>query len=186
MSGWRAQRHALLAVWVVATRWHPAASAPAGRPGCACGSAGSPPRARLALRAPDARPRGHLFLRGGCSGPVAGAAVTVYMEGTPEAPASDAGRDLVGILREHGIEFVARDVGADRLLRETVADRVDWKTFPQVHCNGRLLGDLDIVRELAAEGDLLSELRTFISMPPVDADPAPHAGIALCSRARAH
>ena len=105
----------------------------------------------------------------------------VYMEGTPETPASDEGRDLLSILHKHQIEFVARDVGADRLLRETVARSVDWKTFPQVHCNGRLLGDVHIVKELAAAGELQSELGAFQCMPPpVDADPAAHTGTVSC------
>ena len=103
------------------------------------------------------------------------------MEGTPEAPASVEGRDLLSILHKHQIEFVARDVDADRSLRETVARRVDWKTFPQVHCNGRLLGDVNIVKELAAAGELQSELGVFQCMPPpVDADPAAHMGTVSC------
>ena len=168
-----------LANAVLVSMWlNLADSVSGGRPCCSYAHVSSA-ASRQALRVPESTssPARRLCLRGGSADPQ----VIVYMEGTPETPASDEGRDLLSILHKHQIEFVARDVGADRLLRETVARSVDWKTFPQVHCNGRLLGDVHIVKELAAAGELQSELGAFQCMPPpVDADPAAHTGTVSC------
>eukprot|EP00277_Geminigera_cryophila_P027547 CAMPEP_0179465796 /NCGR_PEP_ID=MMETSP0799-20121207/47293_1 /TAXON_ID=46947 /ORGANISM="Geminigera cryophila, Strain CCMP2564" /LENGTH=305 /DNA_ID=CAMNT_0021270299 /DNA_START=119 /DNA_END=1036 /DNA_ORIENTATION=+ len=110
-----------------------------------------------------------LRLRGaGESEPSAAPTVTVYMHGTPKAPSSDEACDLLGILRKHQIDFIAYDVGADKELRDTVARRYNWKTFPQLHTNGRLLGDATIVKELDEGGEFISELNAFQTMPAID------------------
>ena len=112
-----------------------------------------------------------LRLRGaGNSRGSAAPTVTVYMHGEPETPASDEARDLVGILRKHNIDFAAYDIGADELLRQDVSRSSNWKTFPQLHVNGRLLGDLGIVKELEQDDLLLSEIALFRSMPSLDTD----------------
>ena len=112
-----------------------------------------------------------LRLRGaGNSRGSAAPTVTVYMHGEPETPASDEARDLVGILRKHNIDFAAFDIGADEVLRQDVSRSSNWKTFPQLHVNGRLLGDLGIVKELEQDDLLLSEIALFRSMPSLDTD----------------
>jgi glutaredoxin-related protein len=92
--------------------------------------------------------------------------VTVYMDGKPDAPLSDGSRELVGILNEHGISFSAHDVSADKLLRDNVAGTCGWNSFPQVHVQGRLMGDLSTVKQLVEDKELSSEISAFMTMPP--------------------
>ena len=93
------------------------------------------------------------------------ALVTVYMHGTPETPASEDSRDLVAILHRHGVAFAAHDISADDSLRAQVVQKHDWTTFPQMHVNGRLLGDVAIVRDLDSQGELPSEMAAFAGAP---------------------
>ncbi|EKX52711.1 hypothetical protein GUITHDRAFT_161264 [Guillardia theta CCMP2712] len=85
-----------------------------------------------------------LCLRGGHGGQLQTAVVYIY--GTPEEPTTQESRELVGILRDHGIEYTSHDVGADPLLMSRIAREVQWKSFPQLHINGRLVGDHSIVK----------------------------------------
>mmetsp|Transcript_40605 Transcript_40605/g.128054 ORF Transcript_40605/g.128054 Transcript_40605/m.128054 type:complete len:220 (-) Transcript_40605:281-940(-) len=105
-----------------------------------------------------------LCLRGGHGGQLQTAVVYIY--GTPEEPTTQESRELVGILRDHGIEYTSHDVGADPLLMSRIAREVQWKSFPQLHINGRLVGDHSIVKELAESGGLMAEIEHFHKLLP--------------------
>uniref|UniRef100_A0A7S0HCU8 Anamorsin homolog n=1 Tax=Hanusia phi TaxID=3032 RepID=A0A7S0HCU8_9CRYP len=96
----------------------------------------------------------------------AGRNAVIYIHGTPASPATRESRELVDILGKHGIDYTPHDVGADLLLMSRIARQAGWKSFPQLHVNGRLVGDYEIVKELEERGELMDELEHFSKMPP--------------------
>ncbi|KAF7165955.1 hypothetical protein CNMCM6106_001927 [Aspergillus hiratsukae] len=73
------------------------------------------------------------------------APVMLFMKGTPKSPQCRFSRRLVGILREHNIEYDFLNVLADEDVRQGLKEFADWPTFPQLWVNGELVGGLDIV-----------------------------------------
>lgn len=62
------------------------------------------------------------------------------------------------LLNEHGIEFDTFDILSDEEVRQGLKDYSNWPTYPQLYAKGKLLGGLDIIKELADEGSLTDEL----------------------------
>lgn len=71
----------------------------------------------------------------------------LFMKGTPSAPQCGFSRQLVGILREHGVRYGFFNILADDDVRQGLKEYADWPTFPQLWLGGELCGGLDIVRE---------------------------------------
>jgi len=65
---------------------------------------------------------------------------------------------MVDLLNEHGIEFDTFDILSDEEVRQGLKDYSNWPTYPQLYAKGKLLGGLDIIKELAEEGSLTDEL----------------------------
>ena len=65
---------------------------------------------------------------------------------------------MVDLLNEHGIEFETFDILSDEEVRQGLKDYSNWPTYPQLYAKGKLLGGLDIIKELAEEGSLTDEL----------------------------
>lgn len=78
---------------------------------------------------------------------VKAAPVMLFMKGTPSAPQCGFSRQLVGILREHGVKYGFFNILADEDVRQGLKEFADWPTFPQLWVNGELVGGLDIVRD---------------------------------------
>jgi monothiol glutaredoxin len=85
--------------------------------------------------------------------------VVVYMKGTPMFPQCGFSAAVVQILSDLGVKFKGIDVLIDPSLREGVKQFGNWPTIPQVYVKGELIGGCDIVREMAASG----ELQTLLS-----------------------
>ena len=83
------------------------------------------------------------------------AAVFLFMKGTPEDPQCGFSAQVVSILNELGIEFASFDVLSDENIRQAIKEYANWPTIPQLYINGKFIGGCDIVRELAASGELL-------------------------------
>ncbi|KAL1997668.1 hypothetical protein VTN02DRAFT_1146 [Thermoascus thermophilus] len=82
----------------------------------------------------------------------------LFMKGTPSAPQCGFSRQLVAILREHGVKYGFFNILADEDVRQGLKEFADWPTFPQLWVKGELVGGLDIVKEeLAANPDFLQE-----------------------------
>ncbi|RHZ56809.1 hypothetical protein CDV55_105682 [Aspergillus turcosus] len=73
--------------------------------------------------------------------------VMVFMKGTPKSPQCCFSRRLVGILREHNVDYDFFNVLADEDVRQGLKEFADWPTYPQLWVDGELVGGLDIVRE---------------------------------------
>lgn len=83
------------------------------------------------------------------------APVMVFMKGEPSAPRCKFSRALVELLREAGIVFGYFDILTDNEVREGLKEFSNWRTYPQVYIQGKLIGGLDIVKELHEQGELV-------------------------------
>lgn len=86
--------------------------------------------------------------------------ITVVMKGSVERPRCGFSRQMVEVLRGEGVVFETFDVLGDALVREEMKKWAGWPTFPMVFARGRLVGGIDIVRELADGGKLIEELES--------------------------
>jgi monothiol glutaredoxin len=85
--------------------------------------------------------------------------VLLFMKGTPEMPRCGFSMRLVGVLDSLGVEYGAVDVlQALEPLREVTGEISDWRTFPQLYFNGKLVGGCDIVEEMFESGELAEQL----------------------------
>ena len=81
--------------------------------------------------------------------------VFLFMKGTPEDPQCGFSAQVVSILHDLGIEFASFDVLSDESIRQGIKEYANWPTIPQLYINGKFIGGCDIVRELAASGELM-------------------------------
>ena len=80
--------------------------------------------------------------------------VLLYMKGTAMFPQCGFSAAAVQALSETGVTFKDINVLADPGLREGLKEYSNWPTFPQLYVKGELIGGCDIVREMAATGEL--------------------------------
>lgn len=80
--------------------------------------------------------------------------VVLFMKGTPMFPQCGFSSAVAHVLSKAGVEFKGIDVLADAQLREGIKEFTQWPTIPQLYIKGEFIGGCDIVRELAANGDL--------------------------------
>lgn len=80
--------------------------------------------------------------------------VVLYMKGTPMFPQCGFSAAVVQILSELGVKFKGIDILVDPSLREGVKQFTNWPTIPQLYVKGEFIGGCDIVREMAANGEL--------------------------------
>lgn len=121
------------------------------------GAAGEP-IAPIAAAAPDpAQQKEELFKR--LADLVKAAPVMLFMKGTPGEPQCGFSRQLVAILREHGVKYGFFNILADDEVRQGLKEYADWPTYPQLWMKGELVGGLDIVSyPLLSKHDLLLSL----------------------------
>ncbi|KAL1297675.1 hypothetical protein AAFC00_006227 [Neodothiora populina] len=86
-------------------------------------------------------------LNGRLSELVKAAPVMLFMKGTPSSPQCGFSRQTVALLREKGVRYGFFNILADDDVRQGLKEFSDWPTFPQVYCDGELVGGLDILRE---------------------------------------
>ena len=84
--------------------------------------------------------------------------VMVFMKGVPDEPKCKFSRALMEILKEEKIQFGFFNILDDNEVREGLKEYSNWKTYPQVYCNEKLIGGLDAIKELKAAGKLAEEL----------------------------
>ena len=65
---------------------------------------------------------------------------------------------MVGILKEHAVDFRDVNILADSDLRQGLKEYSNWPTFPQLYVDGKLVGGADIVSSLHESGELTSVL----------------------------
>lgn len=86
------------------------------------------------------------------------APVMLFMKGNPEQPRCGFSGKTVQLLGEQKVEFGHFDILGDEEVRQGLKTYSNWPTYPQVYAQGKLVGGLDILKELADEGSLREEL----------------------------
>lgn len=84
----------------------------------------------------------------------------IFIKGTPSAPKCGFSRQLIELLSELNCTYGSFDILADESVRQGLKEYSDWPTYPQsnlrtyvVYINGELIGGLDIVKEMIANGE---------------------------------
>lgn len=80
--------------------------------------------------------------------------VVLFMKGQPAAPQCGFSGAVVQILSRLDVPFHGVDVLADPFIREGIKSFSNWPTIPQLYLKGEFVGGCDIVREMAASGEL--------------------------------
>jgi Grx4 family monothiol glutaredoxin len=84
----------------------------------------------------------------------------LFMKGTAAEPRCGFSARAVDALRTGGLDvsnaslFASFDILRDAEVREGLKKFSNWPTFPQLYVEGKLIGGLDILNELNAEGEL--------------------------------
>lgn len=86
------------------------------------------------------------------------APVMLFMKGSPSEPRCGFSNKMVELLKRNNVKFDSFDILSDQDVREGLKAFSNWPTYPQLYCKGKLIGGLDIVRELEEGGELLSAL----------------------------
>ncbi|KAH9260863.1 Grx4 family monothiol glutaredoxin [Batrachochytrium salamandrivorans] len=84
------------------------------------------------------------------------APVMLFMKGQPEAPQCGFSAQICKLLKQDGVQFGSFDILTDDSVRQGLKSFSDWPTFPQLYHHGKLVGGLDVVKELAEEEGGLS------------------------------
>ncbi|XP_072177531.1 glutaredoxin-3-like [Diadema setosum] len=77
-----------------------------------------------------------------------------FVKGSREEPRCGFSRQLMALFDNHGIEYSTFDILGDNDVRQGLKKYSDWPTYPQIYVNGELIGGLDIIKEMEANGDL--------------------------------
>ena len=80
------------------------------------------------------------------------------MKGTPETPRCGFSRTAVELLQGAKITFSTFDILGDEEVRQGLKKYSNWPTYPQLYGDGKLVGGLDIMKELNEEGELADNL----------------------------
>lgn len=86
------------------------------------------------------------------------APVMLFMKGNPDGPRCGFSRKMCELLGEQSVKFDTFDILSDEEVRQELKAYSNWPTYPQLYARGKLIGGLDIVKELAEEGSLHEEL----------------------------
>ncbi|KAL4231374.1 Glutaredoxin 3 [Mactra antiquata] len=90
--------------------------------------------------------------------------VMLFMKGTPAEPKCGFSRQIVQILKDANVKYGSFNILADEEVRQGLKTYSNWPTYPQLYAKGELLGGLDIVKELAESGELVSQLPVQVSL----------------------
>ncbi|KAF7234449.1 hypothetical protein EG68_11950 [Paragonimus skrjabini miyazakii] len=69
-------------------------------------------------------------------------------------------RQILELLNSYNVTFDTFDILLDEEVRQGLKTFSNWPTYPQLYVKGELIGGLDIVKELAASGELADVLKT--------------------------
>ena len=86
--------------------------------------------------------------------------VVLFMKGTPVFPQCGFSATVVEILNYFNVKYETHNVLQDESLREGIKEYSEWPTIPQLYVKGEFLGGCDIVREMAANGELVAHFES--------------------------
>ena len=79
----------------------------------------------------------------------------ILFPGVPSEPKCKFSRQAVDILKMHHIPFSSFNILSDDSVRQGLKKFSNWPTYPQLYVGGKLLGGLDILKEMVEEGELV-------------------------------
>merc|ERR1712157_279702 len=75
--------------------------------------------------------------------------IMLFMKGTPSAPQCGFSNQIVQILKEQNVnDYGTFNILEDMEVRQGLKIYSNWPTYPQLYANGKLVGGLDVVKEL--------------------------------------
>ncbi|XP_076942826.1 monothiol glutaredoxin-S17-like [Bidens hawaiensis] len=80
--------------------------------------------------------------------------IMLFMKGNPEEPKCGFSKKAVEILKTENVKFGTFDILTDNEVREGLKKFSNWPTYPQLYCNGELLGGSDIIIAMHEGGEL--------------------------------
>ena len=81
--------------------------------------------------------------------------VVLYMKGSPDFPQCGFSANVVGILREYGVnDLFTINVLENPDIRQGIKQYANWPTIPQLYVNGEFVGGSDILSEMHQNGEL--------------------------------
>ncbi len=80
--------------------------------------------------------------------------VVLFMKGVPEQPQCGFSAQVVKLLNQIDVDYVAVNVLQDDGLRQGIKAFSNWPTIPQLYVKGEFVGGCDIVREMYETGEL--------------------------------
>lgn len=80
--------------------------------------------------------------------------IMLFMKGTANEPKCKFSRQIIEILTKESISYGTFDILTSEAVRQGLKDKFNWPTYPQLYINGKLVGGLDIVKELQEAGEL--------------------------------
>ncbi len=83
----------------------------------------------------------------------------IYMKGTPNMPMCGFSARASEVLKAAGVEYGFFNILDDMQLFETLKQRNQWPTSPQIYVKGEFVGGCDIVCELYESGELQQLLK---------------------------
>ncbi len=81
--------------------------------------------------------------------------IVLYMKGSPMFPQCGFSAAVVEVLNHFNVDYEAFDVLQDPALRDGIKEYSEWPTIPQLYVMGEFVGGCDIIREMAANGELV-------------------------------
>lgn len=93
-------------------------------------------------------------------------AVVIYMKGTPQFPMCGFSSRAAEALQSCGVPFAYVNVLQDQEIFQNLQRYADWPTFPQIYIDGELIGGCDITLEMAASGELKTQMEQAAAKAP--------------------
>ncbi|MBT5074856.1 MAG: Grx4 family monothiol glutaredoxin [Kordiimonadaceae bacterium] len=86
--------------------------------------------------------------------------VVLYMKGDAMFPQCGFSATVIEILNYFNVPYETHNVLQDEALRDGIKEYSDWPTIPQLYVKGEFLGGCDIIREMAANGELVAHFES--------------------------
>ena len=82
--------------------------------------------------------------------------VIVFIKGTPDNPKCGFTETMLNLLKQQQIEFTYYDIIEDEYMRYWLRNYSGWPTYPQIYSQGKVIGGLDVCKDLVSKGEFLS------------------------------
>ncbi len=81
--------------------------------------------------------------------------IVCFIKGTPKEPYCKFSKEFIEILNEKKIKYKAFNIFEDEKIRCYLRLYANWKTFPQLYINGKIIGGVDKLKELVEKDELM-------------------------------